>query len=351
MSDSSLNILCRYQYDPLDRLTGVGLLAGDHTQRFYQKSHLTTEVGQQTQRTILRHEAQPLAQQQSEAGLTETTLLATDRAHSLLHSLTQTNSRHWAYTAYGHHPIESGLSSLLGFNGECPDILTGHYLLGIGKRAYNPTLMRFNSPDKLSPFGDGGINPHAYCERDPINFGDPTGTTRFRFMIEDILSTTGKKPRSHMIADIVPELLDKPQNFAKQNRPLAIPRRSTTDHSRLTKFDNTGTQQQPSTSKLISQSQDTTNRAVPVQHQKMSSAAVKRKLKQDAGMYREFAKKTKHERPINPKLETKMSDLREELHKKALKAPGAELRNIAQSIRYTEDQQDAYAFRQLAGKK
>jgi len=113
-------------------------------------------VGQQTQRTILRHEAQPLAQQQSEAGVTEKTLLVTDQAHSLLQSLSPVNSRKFSYTAYGHHPIVSGLSRLFGFNGEYPDDITGHYPLGHGNRFYNPVLMRFNSPDELSPFDEGG---------------------------------------------------------------------------------------------------------------------------------------------------------------------------------------------------
>ncbi|WP_130904767.1 MULTISPECIES: RHS repeat-associated core domain-containing protein [unclassified Pseudomonas] len=194
MSDSSLNILCRYQYDPLDRLTGVGLLAGNSTQRFYQVNHLTTELGQQTQRTILRHGAQLLAQQQSEAGVTEKTLLVTDQAHSLLQSLSPVNSRKFSYTAYGHHPNVSGLSRLFGFNGEYPDDITGHYPLGHGNRFYNPVLMRFNSPDELSPFDDGGINSYAYCENDPINFFDPTGNGKLH-----VLTTLFNRSRASVI--------------------------------------------------------------------------------------------------------------------------------------------------------
>lgn len=68
----------------------------------------------------------------------------------------------------GKHP-ENGLLSLLGFNGERPDPVTGHYLLGNGYRAFNPELMRFNSPDSWSPFGKGGLNAYAYCAGDPVN--------------------------------------------------------------------------------------------------------------------------------------------------------------------------------------
>ena len=178
MSAPALKILRRYVYDPLDRIIGAGLLQTDSTQRFYQEDHLTTELGQQTQRTILRHQAQPLAQSQNEAGVSQTTLLATDQAHSLMKTVSRINPQQFAYCAYGHHPVKSGLSALIGFNGECPDATTGHYPLGQGNRFFNPVLMRFNSPDELSPFSEGGINPYAYCGWDPINFGDPTGNSR-----------------------------------------------------------------------------------------------------------------------------------------------------------------------------
>lgn len=62
-----------------------------------------------------------------------------------------------------------------GFNGEFCDPLTGHYLLGNGYRAFNPVLMRFNSPDDLSPFGRGGTNAYAYCHADPVNRVDVDG--------------------------------------------------------------------------------------------------------------------------------------------------------------------------------
>ncbi|WP_335945690.1 RHS repeat-associated core domain-containing protein [Pseudomonas sp. G166] len=172
---SSMKLLCRYQYDPLDRLTGLKPLERSDTQRFYQGNDLVNEIEGQEQLTIMRNEAQPLAQRHSVGDVTKTTLLATDQQHSVLQTRTTTDTHHLAYTAYGHHPVESGLSSLLGFNGERRDSVTGHYLLGQGNRAFNPVLMRFNSPDELSPFGDGGINAYAYCGGDPVNWHDPSG--------------------------------------------------------------------------------------------------------------------------------------------------------------------------------
>ncbi|WP_244657181.1 RHS repeat-associated core domain-containing protein [Pseudomonas syringae] len=100
-----------------------------------------------------------------------TALCATDRQGSLLAHLQPRRLDRFAYTPFGHRPPATGM----GFNGERPDPQTGHYLLGNGYRAYNPVLMRFNSPDSLSPFGEGGINAYAYCAGDPLNRHDSTG--------------------------------------------------------------------------------------------------------------------------------------------------------------------------------
>ena len=178
MPSNRETLLCRYYYDPLDRLAESALPVTEQAsiQRFYQKNRLATEVQGVVQRSIMQHDDQLLAQQHRQTGAEATTrLLATDQQRSVLNVLNATQPNPLAYTAYGHRPSESGLLSLLGFNGERPDPVTGCYLLGNGYRAFNPVLMRFNSPDSWSPFGMGGLNAYAYCDGDPVNQDDRTG--------------------------------------------------------------------------------------------------------------------------------------------------------------------------------
>ncbi|MBI6788936.1 RHS repeat-associated core domain-containing protein, partial [Pseudomonas syringae] len=159
--------LCTYRYDPLDRLASSSPVGQADIQRFYQKNRLATEIEGASRRTVFQHEDLILAQQRHVDGVVDTTLLATDQQRSVLRLVDKSGIEPVAYSAYGHHPAESGLTSLLGFNGERRDSVTGHYLLGNGYRAYNPVLMRFNSPDSLSPFDEGGLNAYGYCGGDP----------------------------------------------------------------------------------------------------------------------------------------------------------------------------------------
>ncbi len=167
--------LCRYHYDPLDRLASRTLLARAVMQQFYNATQLATELQGGEQRSFLRTGDQLLAQQSQTGKVLSNALIVTDQQRSVLNAVTPAARHSIAYSAYGHRPIPAVLPGLPGFNGEQPDPLTGHYLLGNGYRAYNPVLMRFNRPDSLSPFGEGGLNPYAYCVGDPVNRRDPTG--------------------------------------------------------------------------------------------------------------------------------------------------------------------------------
>ncbi|MFS2162022.1 RHS repeat-associated core domain-containing protein [Pseudomonas sp. Pseusp122] len=183
---------CRYGYDPLDRLASTSPMGEAPIARFYQKSRLATEIQGALQRTVFQHDDQLLAQQQYSEGNSETSLLVTDQQRSVLKRTDVVETESLTYTAYGHLPADSGLSTLLGFSGERRDRVTGHYLLGNGYRAFNPVLMRFNSPDSLSPFDEGGLNAYAYCQGDPVNFRDPTGHVKF---LNPVLNTSPFIPR------------------------------------------------------------------------------------------------------------------------------------------------------------
>ncbi|MGY2186114.1 hypothetical protein D3C87_1286640 [compost metagenome] len=175
MASSQPILLSRYGYDPLDRLISQFLAGATAHQRFYCKSRLSTEIQGVIGYSIFQKDNLLLAQQNRQHDAVESTLLATDLQCSVLQTL-KADLRHLiAYSPYGHRRGESGLTSLLGFNGERADPVTGCYLLGNGYRAFNPVLMRFNSPDSLSPFGNGGLNPYAYCLADPVNFYDQNG--------------------------------------------------------------------------------------------------------------------------------------------------------------------------------
>ncbi|KAF0255220.1 RHS repeat-associated core domain-containing protein [Pseudomonas putida] len=80
-----------------------------------------------------------------------------------------------AYSVYGCCSNQLGL---LNFNGERIDRVSKFYMLGNGYRALSTSLMRFNSPDMVSPFFVGGISAYAYCLGDPVNFQDPEGHSR-----------------------------------------------------------------------------------------------------------------------------------------------------------------------------
>jgi RHS repeat-associated protein len=209
MSSPQKVLNCRYRYDPLDRLTSHTQSDTPERHRFYCKNRLATEIQGAIGHSIVQQGDLLLAQHQRQNGVLDSTLLATDLQRSVLNTLKSGRQpQPIAYSPYGHRPAESGLSSLLGFNGERPDPVTGHYLLGNGYRAFNPVLMRFNSPDSLSPFGKGGLNTYAYCEGEPINRTDPAGHffKKITHLIQSIANKINKTKINKDIDNVISKL-------------------------------------------------------------------------------------------------------------------------------------------------
>lgn len=158
--------------------------------RFYQGQQLNALVQDDRQTHLLYHQEQPLGQQQ-DGDDTQTLLLLTDANHSVLGESQQKTLRTAVYSAYGERHSDDVLQSLAAYNGEFRDPASSWYLLGQGYRAYNPSLMRFHSPDSHSPFDSGGLNPYCYCLGNPIALRDPSGheaigwSGRLRFPYED----------------------------------------------------------------------------------------------------------------------------------------------------------------------
>ncbi|WP_237772716.1 RHS repeat-associated core domain-containing protein [Pseudomonas putida] len=102
-----------------------------------------------------------------------TKLLSTNERGTVLGEMADKRSE-FSYAPYG-FGVHEGMERRHAFNGQRLDSVTGGYLLGNGHRQFAPGLMRFVSPDHLSPFGKGGVNCYVYCSSDPVNGLDPSG--------------------------------------------------------------------------------------------------------------------------------------------------------------------------------
>ena len=187
----------RYRYDALDRLIANQVDTTPSVQHFYNRERLSTRLQGDQGQSVFHYQNQLLAT----ADTTGKQLLVTNLQRSVLHTLSAGGSHASGYGPYGYPSVQHGQQSLLGFNGELPDPVTGHYLLGNGHRAYNPVLMRFNSPDRLSPFSAGGINAYAYCKGDPVNRVDPSGRLPLNAILSIALASLSL---AHVINGAVP---------------------------------------------------------------------------------------------------------------------------------------------------
>ena len=143
---------------------------------FYQGQQLVTQVkGQNASQTLLFAEGRFLSERSGGGDLRVASLASTDTVGSVVEAVQGGVSYRYTYTGYGYSCIVYSLFPSPGFTGAVLDSILGCYILGNGFRVYSPRIMRFCSPDSLSPFSLGGLNSYAYCEGDPINFTDPSG--------------------------------------------------------------------------------------------------------------------------------------------------------------------------------
>ncbi|WP_296268786.1 RHS repeat domain-containing protein [Pseudomonas sp. UBA6562] len=163
----------RYRYDGLSRLMASTADDDEEALLWFEEDRLSLAMRGATATRYCRHADLPLAVQSDDPGAT--LLLHTSATHSVMAESKAGAVRTAIYLAHGQSSSASQLESDLGFNGEALDAGSGWYLLGNGYRAYNPALMRFNSPDSESPFATGGLNPYIYCLGNPVTLRDPTG--------------------------------------------------------------------------------------------------------------------------------------------------------------------------------
>jgi RHS repeat-associated protein len=144
---------------------------------FYQGANLVTvKHGKKTSSVVRMPDA--LLAEKEQGDTSSIKILVTDEDGSILQANSFSENSPLTYDAYGYHLKKKCNPCLLGFKGERYQPETGWYLLGNGQRAYHPTLMRFLSPDSLSPFGAGGLNGYAFVTGDPVNHSDPSGHFR-----------------------------------------------------------------------------------------------------------------------------------------------------------------------------
>lgn len=191
---------------------------------FYRKGRAANQLQEGANHTVVEYGDQLLAQQSCKDGVSTCTVLTVDQQRTVLYRAGQYQSRQpLVYTPYGQPSQHPGW---LGFNGERPDPITLHYLLGNGYRGFNPVLMRFNSPDSMSPFGVGGLNAYSYCRQDPVNYQDPSGNSRVgRFFLNLFGRFAGgrrheaptKEIFSAIYANVTPLLVASMKPFGRKN--------------------------------------------------------------------------------------------------------------------------------------
>jgi len=170
--DDKNNDACLYGYNPAGQLSDR-TVKGTLTRSFFSGDQPTHEqTGDKTLR--LHGDGGGLfALSKLAAGVHQATTLLGSDAQGSVRIEADSHIRTRLYTAHGAEAANDD-NGPYGFAGERRDELTGWYIPS-GYRPYDPIVMGFLSPDSDSPFGQGGLNPYAYCGGDPVNRIDPSG--------------------------------------------------------------------------------------------------------------------------------------------------------------------------------
>lgn len=172
---------------------------------FYQGFSISTVTYNDKSTSIIRSDVSPIAERNLNSTPNEPALLSIDISNTPVSIARNENILGKVFSAYGYSSAEHRERSLIGFAGET-SLATGKYLLG-SYRIFDPVLMRFHSPDNLSPFLAGSINCYGYCSGDPINNTDPTGHVKNPLKLLGKLFTNKKrKPMNTDLSQSTPAI-------------------------------------------------------------------------------------------------------------------------------------------------
>ncbi|WP_350013137.1 RHS repeat domain-containing protein [Pseudomonas asiatica] len=164
----------RYSYDGIGQMLTSQTGSEEAKLLWFDENRLSLAIQGSARTRYSFYADTPLAQQSESPP--RTLLLQTNASLSVIAECEAGIVRDIQYSAYGQRHATAALHSHLAFNGEALDQGSGWYFPG-SVRARSPRKRNFNSPDPLSVFETGELNPYAYCLNNPIALRDPSGFT------------------------------------------------------------------------------------------------------------------------------------------------------------------------------